>query len=458
MEINNISSYLKCMKEYTELRVQENNNMRITLVNGNVVSNQKFSKGGVSARVNMGGYWGFSSNPEVKDETIKLVIDEANQNAKYLFDINEEIPFNLDKEKISEHKDFKTKKERWSQNQIMNFLKEIDTYILNKYPNVSRRINLNSIDVEKTLLTSNGTESYLYWPGTWLIIELTVKKENVPYVLYQSNGGLGNFEDNFDKPENLYSKIDELYKKVINKSEGVYAQAGEKECILDANLAGILAHEAIGHTLEGDLVINGSVGGPNLNKKVASELITLIDCANTYRGEPCPVPLYIDDEGTKAEDAVLIENGVLKSFMNNKETANVLKMESTGNARAFEYSDEPLVRMRNTIIVPGKDKFEDMIASIDDGYYFVKSGNGQADLTGEFMFAIVEGYEIKNGKIGKAIKDTTISGVAFDVLKSVTMISDDMKWNSSGMCGKKQSINVSMGGPAIKCKINVGGR
>jgi TldD protein len=99
-----------------------------------------------------------------------------------------------------------------------------------------------------------------------------------------------------------------------------------------------------------------------------------------------------------------------------------------------------------------------MIASIEDGYYLIQPSNGQADSTSEFMFGVTMGYEIKNGKLGKAIKDTTISGVAFDMLKTVTMVSDDMTWNNAGMCGKKQWIPVSMGGPAIKCKINIGGK
>jgi TldD protein len=114
--------------------------------------------------------------------------------------------------------------------------------------------------------------------------------------------------------------------------------------------------------------------------------------------------------------------------------------------------------MRNTAIMPGTDKLDDMIASIDNGYYLIKPGNGQADSTSEFMFAVTLGYEIKSGKLGRAIRDTTISGVAFDMLKTVTMVSPDMKWISSGMCGKKQPIPVGMGGPAVKCKVTIGGR
>jgi TldD protein len=114
--------------------------------------------------------------------------------------------------------------------------------------------------------------------------------------------------------------------------------------------------------------------------------------------------------------------------------------------------------MRNTAILPGKSKLEDMIASVEDGYYIVKSSNGQADSTSEFMFSVNEGYEIKNGKIGRAIRDTTISGVAFELLKTVDMVSDDMVWSCAGMCGKKQPIPVGMGGPAVRCQVNIGGR
>jgi TldD protein len=291
-----------------------------------------------------------------------------------------------------------------------------------------------------------------------IYVVMTVEEDKQPYELYKVYGGFGQFEDNFENPNDLFPELDEQHKHLINKSVGIYPKSGMHDCILDADLAGILAHEAIGHTTEADLVKGGSVAGDFLNQKVSSELITLVDFAHNALGELCPVPLFVDDEGTLAEDAVIIDKGVLKKFMNNKEYANHFKMELTGNARAYSFSDEPLVRMRNTAILPGKSKLEDMIASVDNGYYLMKSSNGQADSTSEFMFGIVMGYEIKNGKLGKAIKDTTISGVAFDMLKTVTMVSDDMKWSCGGFCGKKQMIPVGMGGPAIKCRVNIGGK
>ena len=295
-------------------------------------------------------------------------------------------------------------------------------------------------------------------PRALFAMALSIEKDGAPVSIMNPWGGLGHLEDKIIQPSDYFSDIDALVEKLKQKADGVYANAGIKDVILDADLAGILAHEAIGHTTEADLVLGGSVAGDFLNQEVASPLITLIDYANTYAGETCPVPVYVDDEGTKSEDVTIIKDGVLKRFMHNKDSARHFETEPTGNARAFEFSDEPLIRMRNTAFVPGTSSLDDMIASIDDGYYLVKTGNGQADSTSEFMFAITMGYEIKNGKIGRAIKDTTISGIAFDVLKTVDMISSDMSWSSAGMCGKKQLIPVGMGGPAIKCKVNIGGR
>ena len=109
-------------------------------------------------------------------------------------------------------------------------------------------------------------------------------------------------------------------------------------------------------------------------------------------------------------------------------------------------------------ILEKADKLEDIIASVEDGYYLIDTTNGQADTTGEFMFGISMGYEIKKGKLGRALLDTTISGVAFDMLGTVDMVSDTMEWTSSGFCGKKQPMPVGMGGPALRCKVMIGGR
>ncbi len=320
-------------------------------------------------------------------------------------------------------------------------------------------VSLGCLDMEKTLFTSEGAEAHSLIPRTILFVRLAMNDDmGNPVDVYQAFGGLGQFEDVFSSPDALNEEIDRLHGHLVAKADGVYPMAGVRQVILGPELTGILAHEAIGHTVEGDGVLGGSIAGAYLGKQVASDLVTLVDFAHTALGSTCPVPVWIDDEGTPAEDAMLIDKGVLTSFMHNKETATKLGATPTGNARAFAFSDEPLVRMRNTAILPGKSKLADMIASIDDGYYLMRDSNGQSDSTSEFMFGVVLGYEIKGGKLGRAIKDTTVSGVAFDMLKTVTAVSDDMVWTCAGMCGKKQNIPVGMGGPAIACSITIGGR
>ena len=355
--------------------------------------------------------------------------------------------------------DYSTRKPKLGQKELVEFARELDDHIALKYPKLaSRTISVNCLDMKKTLLTSDGSYSHSMTPRSHIYVVLSLMTDGSPTELAQVYGGLGQFEDVFTSPAQLFDDIEKQYEHLVRKGQGVFPDAGLRTCVLSADLAGILAHEAIGHTTESDIVMSGSVAAGKIGHKVASPLVTLIDFANSCDGQTCPVPVYVDDEGTKAEDAVIIESGTLRGYMHNKESAKHFGIAPTGNARAFQFSDEPLVRMRNTAILPGADNLDDMIASIDDGYYLIKPSNGQADSTSEFMFGITLGYEIKNGKIGRAIRDTTISGVAFDVLKTVTMISSDMKWMSGGMCGKKQPIPVGMGGPAIKCKVSIGGR
>lgn len=454
-----LTKFTGLFKTYTELRAQENRITQIMFVKGNNVANVRSVTSGVSARAYKNGSWGFASSPELTPEAVSLVLQVATENALFLDAKEQKGKTPLPIQTISSVNDFSTRKPRFSQKELLDFVRQIDAEIARRYPNLaSRTVALNCLDMEKTLVTSDGSHSHSLIPRSNLSVILSLEKDGQPVELAEVYGGLGQFEDVFDSPSSLYEAIDRQFEHLAKKSEGVYPKAGVHTCVLDANLAGILAHEAIGHTCEADLVRGGSVAGDWIGKQVASPLVTLVDFANTALGERCPVPVYVDDEGTPAQDVVIIEKGVLKSFLHDKESALHFGVAPTGNARAFQFSDEPLIRMRNTAILPGESQLEDMIASIEDGYYLMKPGNGQADLTSEFMFAVNLGYEIKNGKLGRAIKDTTISGIAFDMLKTVSMVSADMKWLNAGMCGKKQPIPVGMGGPAIKCQVKIGGR
>ncbi|MBN8218682.1 MAG: TldD/PmbA family protein [Spirochaetes bacterium] len=462
MIYRNIERHASRFKDYTELRIHENRSLGIQILNGDVLSNNRESGAGVSARVYRGGVWGFASAPFLDDAAIGRVIETATQNAQFLSSREKRGMGPLPMAKASAAHDLSSPKPRGNQEKYLGFARALDAYLKEKHPELlSRSIYLGTLEVEKHLLTSEGSVSTLLVPRTVLYLSASREAKNASKDRVEQGhvfGGGGHFEEHFGDPAALFPGIEAVCEDLARKAEGDHAEAGEHEVVLGPDLAGILAHEAIGHTVEADLVLGGSVAGDFLGKPVATELVSITDFAHTALGAPCPQPLWVDDEGTPARDTVLIENGVLKNFMHNKETARHFGHEATGHARAWSFSDEPLIRMRNTAILPGKSRLADMIASIDKGYYLEQPSNGQADSTSEFMFGVTRGREIRGGKLGRALFDATVSGVAFDMLKTVTMVSDDMRWESGGMCGKKQPIPVGMGGPALKCRIRIGGR
>jgi len=455
-----VSAHKASFKDYTELRAHVNTSRRVSLLAGNMVANAQSATGGVSARVYRGGTFGFASSAEYTDESVKNVLAAAAGNAAFMDShVKKGLPPlpGVPQDKVALKT---TPGDVIPQGVLIDFAMALDGMIKEKYKDLSSRsVTVNCLGIEKLLAVSDGADSHAFLPRSLVYVTMTADTpDGVPVDLYALFGGFGRFDALFTDPGLLVKGVDELHEALMRKREGIYPKAGLHRCVLHPDLAGILAHEAVGHTVEADIVLGGSVAAHNMNKQVASELVTMVDFAHTALGKRCPVPVYVDDEGITAEDALLIEKGILKSFMHSRESARHFGVKPQGNARAFTFSDEPLIRMRNTAILPGNDKLDAMIASIDDGYYLVKTGNGQADTTGEFMFGVEMGYEIKNGKIGRAIRETTISGIAFEMLKTVDMVSDDMTWLAGGFCGKKQPMTVGMGGPALRCYVNIGGR
>ena len=459
MLIDLIMPYKGMLSGSAELRAQRNVSQDVVVVGGVVSTNSNNILAGVNARVYMNGSYGFASSCGLNKDVIEKVLHQASENAKYMDSRSGAKAAAFPPNPTGVYKTGKTVIPT-SQKQMIDFASELDGYIQRKYPKlVGRTVVISADHIEKAIVTNDGYDLYSINPRAHATVQLSIATPDGGVADFSDNiGGPGFFAELFTEPGKLHEEIDKIYEIVRHKSEGIFPNAGVRDVVMSSDLAGILAHEALGHTVEADMVIGGSVAGPNLNKQVADPLISIVDFANEAFGRPVPQPIYVDDEGTLAEDVVIVDKGELKGFMHNRESAAGYGVKPQGNARALSYSDEPLIRMRNTAILPGESLLEDMISSIEDGYYLIRPGNGQADSTGEFMFSIRMGYEIKNGKIGRAIKDTTISGVAFEMLKTVDMVSNDMKWSTSGNCGKKTRIPVGSGGPAIKAKINIGGR
>ena len=440
-----------------ELRVQENRDSRVELLSGKPAANVHSSRAGVSARVCRGGSFGFASCGELRESAMEACLKTALDNAEFL---HTHAPRGLPRRKRLPACSVKqTVRTASAQAEPMEFLRALDAEI-RRYPNlIGRRLELRADSSESYVLSGDGGSASLYLPRIYLYLTLTAETSaGEPVELCRVFGGCGSFGDRFRDSAAILPAAELLHEQLMQKREGVYPRAGKAVCVLGGGLSGMLAHEAVGHTVEADLVQSGSIGGAYLGKQAASPLVSITDFAVSAFGKPAPLPIPADHEGTRGEDAPLIRDGVLVGYMNDRASAPRYGMEPLGNARAYCFADEPLIRMRNTAIHPGNSRLEDLISSVDEGYYLTDTNNGQADTNGEFMFGVTMGYEIRGGKLGRAILDTTISGMAFDMLRTVDMVSDEMIWDSSGYCGKKQPIPVSVGGPALRCTVNVGGR
>ncbi len=309
---------------------------------------------------------------------------------------------------------------------------------------------------EKFIVTSDGTEAHIVDRKPSFHLFATVLRGEVRETAGKGWGVTGNW-CNLMKKRDLNRMVDEAVDLAVRKLDAGYAKGGRYTVILDPQLVGVLSHEAIGHTVEADFVQSGSVVKDKIGEKVASELVTLVD-DGTMQGAAGMV--LVDDEGVLGERTIVIDKGILRSYLHSRESAAALDAAARGNARAFTYRDEPIIRMTNTFILPGEDSLEDMIAGIDDGFFLKEMGQGgQADATAEFMFGIAEAYRIRQGKIGELVKGITISGQAFDVLKSVDAASSDFELDlGSGHCGKWQPAKVDAGGPYLRCRVTIGGR
>ena len=222
---------------------------------------------------------------------------------------------------------------------------------------------------------------------------------------------------------------------------------------------GILLHEAVGHGLEGDFNRKGvSAFSGRVGQKVASELCTVVDDGTiaNRRGS-----LSVDDEGTPAQNTVLIENGILKGYMQDKLNARLMGVASTGNGRRESFAHIPMPRMTNTYMLAGNHEPEEIIASVDKGIYAPNFGGGQVDITsGKFVFSASEAYLIENGKLTTPVKGAMLIGDGPEALRKISMVGNDLALDTGvGTCGKEgQSVPVGVGQPTLKIdELTVGG-
>ena len=263
----------------------------------------------------------------------------------------------------------------------------------------------------------------------------------------------------FIDPANWRGRVDEALRQALVNLDSVAAPAGEMPVVLGPGWPGILLHEAIGHGLEGDFNRKKTSAFAGLmGQQVAAKGVTVVDEGNIQdrRGS-----LTIDDEGTPTGRTVLIEDGILKGYLQDRLNARLMNMKPTGNGRRESFAHSPMPRMTNTYMLAGDKDPGEIIAGVKKGIYAVNFGGGQVDITnGKFVFSCTEAYKIENGKIGAPVKGATLIGNGPDCLTKVGAVGNDLKLDDGiGTCGKNgQGVPVGVGQPTLLIEgLTVGG-
>ena len=341
----------------------------------------------------------------------------------------------------------------------VKLLQEIDAYARAKDPRVvqvTASLAGSRRDIE--ILRAGGELYRDARPLVRLNVSVVVEKDGRREAGSAGAGGRTTYEQ-WITPDAWKGSADEALRQALVNLEAENAPAGEMDVVLGSGWPGVLLHEAVGHGLEGDFNRKGSSAfSGRMGQRVAAPGVTVVDDGTMAerRGS-----LTIDDEGTPTDRTVLIEDGILVGYMQDRLNARLMGMEATGNGRRESYAHMPMPRMTNTFMLAGQDDPDDIVASLEDGVYAVNFGGGQVDITnGKFVFQCTEAYRVKNGKILHPVKGATLIGDGPTALTRISMIGNDMKMDPGiGVCGKGgQGVPVGVGQPTLKIAgLTVGG-
>ena len=341
----------------------------------------------------------------------------------------------------------------------VKLLQEIDAYCRTKDASVvqvSTSIAGSKRDI--SIIRADGDIKTDIRPLVRLNVQVTVERDGRRETGSAGAGGRAEF-DRWIAPDAWKPLADEALRIARVNLDAVDAPAGVFDVVLGPGWPAVLLHEAVGHGLEGDFNRKGtSAFSGRMGQQVAARGVTVIDDGTMpeRRGS-----LTIDDEGTPTERTVLIEDGILTGYMQDRMNARLMGQTPTGNGRRQSYAHAPMPRMTNTYMLAGQHKREEMIESLKDGIYAVNFGGGQVDITsGKFVFQCTEAYRVKDGKITAPVKGATLIGDGPTALTHIDMIGDDFAMDPGvGVCGKGgQGVPVGVGQPSLKISgLTVGG-
>ena len=341
----------------------------------------------------------------------------------------------------------------------VKLLEEMNAYARAKDSRVSQVSASLSGEWQRIEIIRAGGETYSdIRPLVRLNVSVVVEKDGRQESGSFGGGGRGSYETYLD-PDYWQGAIDEALRQALVNLSSIPAPAGEMTVVLGPGWPGILLHEAIGHGLEGDFNRKKtSAFAGLLGQRVAAPGVTVVDdgTIDGRRGS-----LSIDDEGTPTHRTVLIEDGILKGYMQDRQNARLMGVAATGNGRRQSYASPVMPRMTNTYMLGGDKDPAEILSSVKKGIYASNFGGGQVDITnGKFVFSCTEAYQIEDGKLGAPIKGATLIGSGPESLTRVSMIGNDMKLDPGiGTCGKNgQSVPVGVGQPTLRLDgLTVGG-
>lgn len=341
----------------------------------------------------------------------------------------------------------------------VELLQEIDAYARAKDPRV-RQVTISIAGSWKTvdILRADGHRIRDVRPLVRLNVSIVAGDGDRQETGSYGAGGREGFGE-FVAETSWQHAVDEALRQALVNLEAIPAPAGTFDVVLGNGWPGILLHEAVGHGLEGDFNRKKTSAFAGLmGEQVASKGVTIVDdgTISKRRGS-----LSVDDEGTPTGRTVLIEDGVLVGYMQDRQNARLMGVEPTGNGRRESYAHQPLPRMTNTIMEAGDKDPQEIIESLEDGIYAVSFGGGQVDITsGKFVFSCTEAYKVENGKIGAPLKGAMLIGNGPDALTRVSMIGNDLALDPGiGTCGKAgQGVPVGVGQPTMRINaMTIGG-
>lgn len=424
--------------DYVDIRAGIGNNTSILMKDGDV---DEINTGmGLAARVRVlnNGAWGFAYTTDLSkiNEITETAIKFSNS-LKGDVELSKTEPV---KDKVSV--DVKIPFEDISIEEKKDVMKQAsDAASLDKVNSIS--VSYGDSELNELFMNSEGSEIQVKSSRVRMALNASATDGEIIQFGHGSLGGVKGYEAIANEDMEEFGR--NIGQKAVRLLDAKPAPSGNFPVIADSELTGVLIHEALGHAVEGDLILqNDSILKDKMGCQIASDIVNIFDDASLKEG----FGYYpYDVEGVKTAPNQLVKDGKLVSLLNSRETASKLKMKSSGNARSL-IADQPIVRMSNTYLQPGDNTFEELLEDIPNGIYLKGSRGGQVDTgKGIFQFNAAEGYMIKNGEITTPLRDVSLSGNILETLKNIDAIGNDFKL-SVGFCGKDgQTAPVGDGGP-----------